>query len=423
MKCVFQLCCFALCLGASTTIAQTLDEQYDFYLRSDGGVRCANMRFEVDAEMVLLPGQAGPQLTQFCSRPPPVSGSGGSAPQGGATATSGGGRTEDTALRRRRERLNNEAVLNADADGETMTLMEHGNAAVFFSLDYQYEKQRATRYSAAHRAHFASGMLGLDYRFGDKGLAGIALEYEDASGDYAAQGGKFDTRGVGGMIFGSWHPRSDVFVDLNVGFVDRALDTQRIVGIRREVVSSPGAPPRISFDPPLTAVESNADGREVNAHVFAGYDKAIGRFTVGPRVGVSIKRVKIEGLIERGATPMALAVDEQREDSLRTSLGFNAAAAFNTSFGALVPQLSIDWLRESEDEQRVLTARFAEDLRPNPSRLRYLTAAPDRDSVRARFSTVAVFTHGVSAFVALEALGGHAYRDRYGATIGIRKEL
>jgi hypothetical protein len=405
-----------------TTFSQSLDEQYDFFLGT-GNRRCEHMNFEVDADLVLLPGQAGPRLAEFCSGVPPVGGPSSSGAIGAGTGASNDRGVEDSAVRRRRERMRREGATSADARGEEITLMESGNAAVFFSLDYQYEKQRATRYEAEHRSHSASGTLGFDYRFAGNGLAGVAIKYEDLSGDYAGPGGFFDVRGVGALLYGSWQPLPTTFVDIGAGIVERRLDVQRVVGIRHAVIGAPGAPPLISYHPGLAPVDSRTDGRELNAQVLAGYDKTAGRFTIGPRLGISIKRSTTDGFTERGATPMTLVVDERRDTSTLGSVGVHASAAFNASFGALLPQLSIDWLYEFDDDGLTITARFAEDLRPNPSRLRYRMNAPDADTVRAQFSTVAVLAHGLSAFVAVEALLAHDYRDRIGATIGIRKEL
>lgn len=177
------------------------------------------------------------------------------------------------------------------------------------------------------------------------------------------------------------------------------------------------------FNPPLTQVEGSTDSRESAADLRVGYDAERGSRTIGPRAGLSARRASMNGFAEDGATPMTLIFDKQVEKSLRSSLGFQGSKAFNVASGAIVTQLNLDWLREFQDDQRFITARFAEDLRANPVQLRFLNQAPDRDWYNARASAVAVFAHGFSAFLAMESTFGHDYLQQSGASLGVRLEF
>lgn len=411
------------CVWTCAANAQSLDEQYDFFLGTLSR-RCQNLNFAVDDNLVVLPGQASQPLADFCSGPPPVGGGATNNSQGGGTGASGGrAAVEDAALRRRRERARAEEENEAPASGNDVTLIDGGNVNAFLSVDYQREKQQSTRYEAGHSSDLFNGTLGADYRFGGTAVAGVALKFEDLSGDFASAFGDFHTRGSGGVLYGSWFPYQTLFIDVNAGVVSRDLDTRRIVGIRRVTIASPSAPPLIGFFPPLAPLDSTTHSREENAEIRTGYDFVVGRATFGPRAGLVARRTELDGFTEHGATPMRLIFDPQIEKSLQSSLGFQASAAFNTGAGVIVPQLNLDWLHESRDDQRIITARFADDLRPNPSRLRFLNAPPDRDTFRMRLSAVAAFAHGVSAFWSVESMAGHDYIDRYGLAMGIRMEM
>jgi len=193
--------------------------------------------------------------------------------------------------------------------------------------------------------------------------------------------------------------------------------------VRKEVFGSPLFPPIVVYDPPPAAVDTDTRGKEWNAELRSGADWQAGSFTLGPRLSVAARHAQTDAFTETGNTPMALAFDAQTEESLRSAAGVQASRAFSSGGAVFVAQVNADWLHEFRDDQRVITAHFAEDLRPNPSRLEFLNAPPDRDVGVGRLSLVAVLPGGFSAFGNVEGLFGHDYIDRYGAALGIRREF
>lgn len=409
-------------IGASTLAAlpagaQTLDEQYAFYL----GAKCDEMNFEREGDGVLLPGQAGPRLETYCSGLPPTGGGGSTtASGGGAGASSGqGSAVADATLRRRRDRARAEEQPPAD----DTSIVDVGRLSAFLSVDYQREHQHATRYEAGRRSDLAGVLLGSDYRFGTTGLIGLGLRLNERAGDFDNDSGDFRTRASGAVLYGSWFPRPNAFIDVNATIDRRQVEIERIVTVRKEVFGNPLFPPNIVYDPPPAAVDTDARGTEWNIELRSGADFSAGALTVGPRLALSSRRTQTDGFTETGDTPMTLAFDEQTEKSLRTAVGFQASRAFDQTAAVWVVQVNADWIHEFEDDQRVITARFAEDLRPDPTQLAFLDAPPDRDVYAGRLSLVAVFPHGFSAFANVEGLLGHDYIDRYGATLGLRREF
>jgi outer membrane lipase/esterase len=181
--------------------------------------------------------------------------------------------------------------------------------------------------------------------------------------------------------------------------------------------------PQERISVPYSQVNGKTDGDTMKADLSAGYDFQLSRFTVGPRLGAMWANTTTDAYKERGESAMTLAFDEQKEASLITSAGLQASAAFTFRGIVIVPQLNANWLHESRGDQRVIVARFAEDLRATPVRIGFLNEPPDRDVYTARFSVVGVFAHGVSAFIAAEQLFAHDYREQFGASIGLRWEM
>jgi len=140
----------------------------------------------------------------------------GRVPDQAVEAEDGEGAEEDAALRRRRDRLRGQQNAEPDSGGADVGLGRLGEASAFLSLDYLHERQKTTQYEAGRRSNGADVTLGADYRFGSRGLAGLALKYSNLSGDIDS-GGHFDVQGGGIWAYGSWSPHEKMFVDFAAG--------------------------------------------------------------------------------------------------------------------------------------------------------------------------------------------------------------
>lgn len=411
------VCAAVLGLASPRTQAQSLEEQYAFYLSA----KCTNLQFDrIDGEVFddLVPGQAGAELDAFCSGTPSVGG--GSSSESASTgvgATSGA--AADAALRRRQASLRSGKEGEAGG-GDEFGILASGRTSLFGSFNYARDDQKARRFEGGRRVDQLALTLGVDWRLGTTGLLGIAAGIEDQSGDLDA-GGTIDNRGYSAILYGSWLPAPAVFVDLSGGLVQRDIETSRTVSFTR-TFNNGGGPVVVESIAPARA-ESKTDQQEWRGALLTGYDWQFGGSGLGPRLALEYRRSRIDGVVESGATPMTLRIDQQTEKSLRGGLGLQASRVMNTTSAVFVLQLNADWWHEFQDDQRFIEARFAQDLRPNPVRLRYQNQPPDRDVFTSRLSLGVTMPRGFSAFLSVDALFGHSYLEHYGAGLGLRKEL
>jgi uncharacterized protein YhjY with autotransporter beta-barrel domain len=404
----------ASCLQLQDAAAQSLDGQYAFYLTA----KCARLnfdRFEGELSNDVVPGQAGPELDAFCSGLPPVGG--GTDASSASTGTAGNvGRGGDEALRRRQSEARGDDAAGA---GE-FSILSTGLTSLFASVNYAHEDQKMRRFEGGRRADLLALTLGLDRKLGDSGLIGAAAGIEDQSGDLDA-GGTSDNRGYSALLYGSWMPVPALFLDLNGGVTFRKADSSRSVSFTRTLDSGSG--PRVIESIAPARANSKVDQLESRAALLAGYDIGIGATSFGPRLAVEYRRNAIDGTAETGVSPMALVIDKQVEASLRSGLGAQASHVVNTGSAVYVVQLNADWWHEFEDNQRDIDARFAQDLRDEPVRFRFQNQPPDRDVFTARASLAVTMPRGFSVFGSVDGLVGHSYLSRYGAALGLRKEL
>jgi hypothetical protein len=407
---------FGTVLATASAIAQaqSLDDQYANFLAA----RCTRMNFARDVNFDLLPGQAGPNLQAFCSGLPPVGGGSDSSSATSGTSTNRGP-ADDPALRRRLAQLRDED--HVETSPSTTATTSDGAIGAFLSLNFQSEEQDPTEFEGGQEANTYALTAGLDRRFGTRAVIGIAARAEKLSGDFVS-GGDFENQGYGATLYASWLPANELFFDFAAGIVSRSSESRRVVSFTRTSSTQGGPPFVLESIAPATAV-SDTDQTEIGAELRSGYDWTAGAVSVGPRVALEYRRTTIDGYIESGSTPMTLIIDEQTEKSLRGALGLQASRAFTAGGAVLVLQGNLDWLREFEDDQRFISARFAEDLRPNPTRFNYQNQPPDRTAFAGRLSMSATWRNGLSGFVATDGLFGHEYLNRYGAALGLRKEF
>jgi len=434
----FSVCLSALALSPATR-AQTLDEQYEYYLEtaSPPGTfndhKCLRLAFQrIPGTQDIVPGQAGPNLFAQCDDFPfQNQGSSSAVSSGGGSgaAMSRSSRTNDAALRRRRENARTEQSnaslpqhVNGGAASSDIDSPLFENGSVFMSYDYRNEEQDVTRYEDGRDSDRQTLLLGADYRFSDALVAGAAIGFDELTGDFAG-GGEFETAGYNVALYVSWQAIDRLFVDVSASFDFKDVESTRIVGRRIAFIPLGQTEPLIFYNPAYTPVDGETDSKAFAADILSGYDFSLGRFVFGPRVGASILNTSIDDYIETGSSPMTLAFDEQTDESLQSSAGLQASAAFTVGGVVIVPQVNVDWLHEFSSDQRVITVRFAEDLRTNPVKFGFLNQPPDRDVYTARIGAVAVFKHGLSAFVSAEKLFAHDYREQFGVSAGVRWEM
>lgn len=420
----------------SVAAAQTLSEQYETYL----GEKCQDMNFERGPGSELLPGQAGPNLFAWCTGPYQLPSGGPSLSDVnlGASGAATDQGAKDAALRRRRDRARNQAGAEP---GEDFSILESGGRSLFFSMDFMRLDQKQTAYQDGRDANGATLSLGFDNRFGTNGVIGAIARYTVQVGDIDA-GGDVESHAIGATAYGSWYPAEGLFVDVSANLEAAHVQTRRLVAREETAVYPPG--PSYSYIDPVTGetitvtpppvvkvyyaippvlATSGADNRESGANLQAGYDAAFGRLSVGPRAGWRWKKMTTDSFVEAGATPMTLAFDRQKQISTRSTLGMQASMAANTQTGVLVVQANADWVHEYRSDRKLLSARFAEDYRADPTILRFLTQAPDRDFFETRLSLVSVLPNGASIFASVSSTFGNALVNQYGATLGLRAEF
>ena len=100
---------------------------------------------------------------------------------------------------------------------------------------------------------------------------------------------------------------------------------------------------------------AETDGRTYGLSVAGGYTAQVGRFAVGPRLGLRYLHAEVDGYGETGAGPLSLRTERQSARSLASSVGAEASTSFEIGRTVLEPSLALAWEHEFADDPRTVT--------------------------------------------------------------------
>jgi uncharacterized protein with beta-barrel porin domain len=183
--------------------------------------------------------------------------------------------------------------------------------------------------------------FGVDYRFEDNMVGGVALSYSESEVDFDRNGGSTDSDGLGLTVYGSYY-LDDYYFDAVLGYGQHDYDGSRNIDF-----SIPGFP--------VTTATSSTEADSLSLSLGAGYSTTINEWNTDYFARLDWLQVDIDGYTESGSF-LAMNVGDQDVDSLQVVLGGQVSRSFSQKWGALVPYASLDWRFETDDDVRVVTA-------------------------------------------------------------------
>jgi uncharacterized protein with beta-barrel porin domain len=258
---------------------------------------------------------------------------------------------------------------------------------------------------------------GIDYRFRENLIAGIAGGYNSGSTDIDNSGGSLDTDGYSISVYGTYFHGESAYVEAIFSYGRTDYDQERNIRYLIEDVSVNQTTENVSVNQTASA---DYDGNQWSGAIGIGYDIPKGPWTFGPVARMQYVSADVDGYSERIAAPnapgggWAARLGDTDQDSFTTTLGGNVSRAFGTPWGVVLPQLHLSWVHEFEDDAIAVNGSFIED--PTGSIFEITSDKPDSDYFNARIAVSAQLARGNSAFIYYNKIFG--YRDLDVDTLG-----
>jgi uncharacterized protein YhjY with autotransporter beta-barrel domain len=255
--------------------------------------------------------------------------------------------------------------------------------------------------------------LGVDYRFTDSFVAGLALGYSESKADFVLDQGNLESNGLSGNLFGSWY-KGRGYLDVLAGYGQVDYDSLRHISYQ------------IGDDLIDREALGSTDGTMSTAGVSFGYDLGNKGWTITPNVAVTYMKVEVDGFTETGSQGLDLEYGDQSADSLQYQAGLQVGYRFSRTWGVITPQVYGSYVVDKQDIGSLLL-RFANDPfsgspnEPGSGTVFFVTGdEPDEEYFRWGVSLSAVFKNLVSAFVSYESYAGLDTISYGEVTVGVR---
>ncbi len=265
---------------------------------------------------------------------------------------------------------------------------------------------------------YSAGFIaGLDYRFTDNFVSGMAFGYSHLGSEFQrnvnVSGGDINADIYNLSLFGAYDWKN-FYVDgvFTYGWSD--YNVRRSVDI---ISNNPGG----STGGATRVANSNPNGEQYSTGLGLGYNHQINAFNLRPFARLDYYHGNIGQYSETGAIGLDLTVNEQNFDSLQTQVGAQLSYASSHSFGVIIPEVNLSWHHEFLNDSRAINARYTADF--NNNTLTALTDSPDRDYLTMGIGVSSVLQGGMQLFLNYQALVGYTNVNSHGFAGGVRIEF
>jgi outer membrane autotransporter protein len=252
---------------------------------------------------------------------------------------------------------------------------------------------------------------GVDYRFTDSFVAGLAVSAGKTKSDFDNNLGDVESTNFGGSAYASY-TIGNLYIDGHFGYAQLDFDTTRRIFV----------PSMTATAPVIANAIGETDGSQYTLSVGAGYDFRGKAVSVTPYARIDYLKLEVDGFVEsEPVAGLAINVNSRDTKSLQSALGARLWQPISTEIGVVTPYAGVEWNHEYKNDSGSLVARFVND--PLSTTFVIPTDDPDRNFFTLSAGASAVFRPRLSAFVNVDTVVGLSKTTSTGITVGVRGEF
>ncbi len=261
---------------------------------------------------------------------------------------------------------------------------------------------------------------GVDYRVSDSLVVGAALGFNSNDSQLNQNLGDLESRGYSLSAYGSLFRGNNYYADAVLTMGRTSTDITRRINYTLPSLSGGTT----TIDQVATG---SPDSDQQSFALSVGKDFNRGAWSFGPYLRGTYTRLDFDGYVERMSNPsgpgagLALEVDGRKLSSMQGVLGGKLSYVVSTSWGVLMPNVQIEYVKEFEDDSDGLVTRFAFD--PTNSSIIIDGDEIDSDFLNIGLGLSAVFANGRSGYLYYEHVAGKDRISQGSLALGVRIEF
>ncbi len=285
----------------------------------------------------------------------------------------------------------------ASGDDAEPEIYSDSRLGLFLNGNVSYGERDRTKNNSGFKLDIEGITAGMDYRFTDKFIGGLAIGYSSSDLDYANDGGILEGSSTFYSAYTSFYSDKNYYIDSSLTYADTEFDVTRhikyrdmsgLVDLRRG---------------------GSTNGEQLLATVDFGWDYNDGPWTFGPNGSFSYSDTSIDGYAERGDSGLELQYSGQDNITSTLGLGFHGSRVFLMDWGVLIANLNGNYYREFKNQNGIIRASFVhdpfrfDDTNPTNEML-IISDIPDRNYFSLGLGLAAQFKYGLSGFIDYQSL-------------------
>ncbi len=261
---------------------------------------------------------------------------------------------------------------------------------------------------------------GVDYRVSDSLVLGAALGFNSNDSQLNQNLGDLESRGYSLSAYGTMFRGNNYYADAVLTLGRNSTDVTR--RINYTLPSLTGGTTVID-----QVASGSPDSDQQSFALSVGKDFNRGAWSFGPYLRGTYTRLDFDGYVERMSNPtgpgagLALEVDGRSLSSIQGVLGGKLSYVMSTSWGVLMPNVQIEYVKEFEDDADGLVTRFAFD--PTNTSIVIDGDEVDSDFLNIGIGLSAVFANGRSGYLYYEHVAGKERISQGSLALGVRIEF
>ena len=290
----------------------------------------------------------------------------------------------------------------AGAGDDSEGLMD-GRLGVFINGRFQLASKSKQGYETGFDSDTSAVTAGVDYRFADNLIMGVAIGYDNTDTRLHDDRGNQEINAITGLYYGTYDLPDEMYI--NWGAAYGGLDynsIRRISYLQNDGTQFTGE----------TYAKPEADQFSLTAGF--GKDFSFDAWRLTPIARIDYTEINIDASREQGNTGFESFNGAQNAQSLATSTGLKLAYAYSLPWGVVMPEINMEWQHEFLNNSTRMLGTLGN------STIYTQTNGPDRDYFNLGGSIVGTFAEGRSAFINYESRLGQATISSHTVQVGVR---